>query len=119
LQQIDGMTIVPVLAAAVLLVGGVAVLVVSLGRRAARSRVPRPLTENADDFVEVPPIADTPVMPLRLASGSMAIPPQTAAGPRPRLPGLTRTQPMPAIGTAKHRALTPRPVPTDAFSDKN
>ena len=101
------MTIVPILLAAVLVVGVVLYGIIMSGHSAGHPGIPRPLDGRADVVVGVP----------QLASGSMTRLPQASAGARPRLPGLTRTRPMPVLGPVMHRP--PRRLPSNAFSDES
>jgi hypothetical protein len=97
--MLDRMTIVAPLLA-VVAVSGVAVLWLAVPiRRRNRAR----LHVRA---VPMPRVASEP-------AGGVAPPPVT---PRPRLPGLTRTRPVPTLGPPK-RPSAPRRVPTNAFSD--
>jgi hypothetical protein len=103
---------------AALLVVGVALFgIIMSGRNAAYSPIPRSLDANADVVVGVPQLADTPSRPQQFASGSMTHLPQAPAGGRPRLPGLTRTRPVPVLGPVMHRP--PRRLPSNAFSDES
>jgi len=111
------MTIVPILLAAVLVVGVALYGIIMSGHSAAHSGIPRPLTARADLIVGVPQLADTPSPPRQLAAGSMTRLPQASAGGRPRLPGLTRTRPVPVLGPVMHRP--PRRLPSNAFSDES
>ena len=113
------MTIVPMLMAALFVVGVALFGVIMSGRSAAHSPIPRPLTPRADVIVGVLQRADPPSRPGQLASGSMARLPQGLAGARPRLPGLTRTRPLPALGPVMRRPPAPRRLPTNVFSDES
>jgi hypothetical protein len=114
---LDRMTIVPMLLAALLVVGVALFGIIMSGRNAAYSPIPRSFDANADVVIGVPQLADPPPRPHQLASGSMTRLPQTPAGARLRLPGLTRTPPVPVLGPVMHRPL--RRLPSNAFSDES
>jgi hypothetical protein len=116
------MMIVPMLLAALLVVGAALLGIIVSGRDVDQSRVPRPLTARADAIIGVPQLADPRSLPRRLASGSMTLLPQApaaTAGGRLRLPGLRATRAVPVLRPAMRRAPTPRRLPTNAFSDES
>ncbi|HEU4735161.1 MAG TPA: hypothetical protein VFT22_45025 [Kofleriaceae bacterium] len=96
---------------AVVVLSGMVLLWLALPPRRARRRRPRRSSQ-----MPVPsPRRATTEDTTPLAEGSLS-----GAQPagRPRLPGLTRTRPEPAIASAPpKRHSAPRRVPTDAFSD--
>jgi hypothetical protein len=120
----EHMMIIPMLLAALLVVGVALLGIISSGRDAAQSRVPRRLPANADAVVGVPQLlvtaatAATAAPSRRLASGSMELPSQASVRARPRLPGLTRTRPVPAFGPVRRHTPIPRRLSSSAFSDE-